>query len=97
MPTLKYLANRKLYFAFLGCAWTTLQQSAIALVVLGLTIKIQYVSRKCIHPLTDLKGIFNPILCHTFIVLLGGSHFICQVTQNEEGLLCSNADQLTRV
>lgn len=49
------------------------------------------------HPHTYLKGIFNTILCHSLVVLLGGSDFICQVAQDEEGLLCGNADQFTRV
>lgn len=46
---------------------------------------------------THLEGIFNTILSHSFIVLLRGSYFICHVTQNEEGLLSSDADQFTRV
>ena len=46
---------------------------------------------------THLKGIFNTILSHSFIVLLRGSYFICHITQNEEGLLSSYADQFTRV
>lgn len=53
----------------------------------------------CMHPYphTHLEGIFNTILSYTFIVLLRGSYFLCHITQNEERLLCSDADQFARV
>lgn len=50
-----------------------------------------------LYPHTHLEGIFDTILSHSFIVLLRGSYFICHITQNEEGLLCSDAHQFTRV
>lgn len=46
---------------------------------------------------TNLKGIFNTILGHSFIVFLRSGYFFGHITQNEEGLLSSDADQFTRV
>lgn len=47
--------------------------------------------------MTDLKGLLQSILCHLRLGLLGCSHFLWQVAQHKERLVCRNANELARV
>lgn len=46
---------------------------------------------------SDLKGPLHSVLCHLRLGLLGFRHFLWQVAQHKERLVCRNANKLARV